>query len=143
MKIPDWMKLVPMMTVVLFLGIIIGLLFRFYMPEKNAMDYKDFVTILLTVVTVLLAVLGFVVAIVAILGWNGITQHVRNSVEQFLEKNSKEDPEINNFMNKAIKKAFDTYLEREINSEHNSYILLKQIVNEIVYGDKQDGSDEQ
>ena len=71
-------------------------------------DYQTFISIMLTAVTVVLAGLGFVVAVLAFIGWNSIGDRVSALAT--------------------------TFLKNDVGSLHN---MVKDEVKEIMYGEIQ------
>lgn len=53
--------------------------------SNYTISYADFISIMLTGVTVLLACLAIVLAILGVIGWNAITTRVGNRTEAYLE----------------------------------------------------------
>ncbi len=52
-------------------------------------SYADFISLMLTAVSVILAALGFVVALIAVVGWNSIGDRVSTLAVSFLKESSK------------------------------------------------------
>lgn len=74
-------------TVVLCLiaGLVGGALSRNFGTSSYTISYADFIAILLSAVSVLLTLLGLILAILAFIGWKSITGTVENRTEQFLD----------------------------------------------------------
>lgn len=65
-----------------------------------SISYVDFVSIMLTVVTVILAALGLVFAILAVIGWNTIRERVSSLATIFLQNSIKEGGELHDLVQK-------------------------------------------
>jgi hypothetical protein len=65
-------------------GIIGGALTRQFGTSSYTLSYADFVSIMLTGISLLMALLGFFIAILAFIGWNGISGKVASDVSKFL-----------------------------------------------------------
>ncbi|MGR3618690.1 MAG: hypothetical protein ACU0AX_04270 [Roseovarius sp.] len=98
------------------LGVAIGgaILYGFYaaVPIRFAstpsgsvahIDYQTFVSIMLTAVTVVLAGLGFVVAILAFIGWNSIGERVSTVATSFLRQGLDEGGALHNMVKDEVK----------------------------------------
>lgn len=58
--------------------------------STTSLEYKDFVSIMLTAVSIILAALGFVVALLAVIGWNSIGDRVSSLAKTYLQDAMKE-----------------------------------------------------
>jgi ABC-type dipeptide/oligopeptide/nickel transport system permease subunit len=54
--------------------------------STNTLSYADFISIMLTACSVLLALVTIILAVLGFLGWNAIANGVRNRTEQFLDQ---------------------------------------------------------
>lgn len=63
-------------------------------PGTVSISYTDLVSIMLAAVSVILAGLGFVIAILAFIGWNSIGNKVSASAREFLRESVKEGGEL-------------------------------------------------
>jgi len=57
---------------------------RQFGTSSYTLSYADFVSILLTAISLLMTLLGFFIAILAFIGWNGISGKVASDVSKFL-----------------------------------------------------------
>ena len=65
-------------------GALGGALTRQFGTSSYTLSYADFISILLTAVTLLMTLLGFFIAILALVGWNSISGKVASDVSRFL-----------------------------------------------------------
>jgi hypothetical protein len=65
-----------------------------------SISYIDFVSIMLTAVSIILASLGLVFAIVAVVGWNTIRERVSSLATTFLQNSIKEGGELHDLVKK-------------------------------------------
>ena len=72
-------------------------------------DYADLIALLLTGVTVVLGALGFVVAILAFVGWNSIQGRVEDQTERLIEESLQEDGELKEIVKASLKKGGALY----------------------------------
>jgi hypothetical protein len=70
---------------------------------NSQIDYSDFVSIMLTGVSLIVAALGFVVAILAFIGWNSIGDRVSSLAATFLKEAMKENGELYNLVKSEAK----------------------------------------
>lgn len=66
-------------------------------------DYQTFVSIMLTAVSVILAGLGFVIAILAFIGWNSIGERVSVLVTSFLKDALNDGGPLHNMVKEEVK----------------------------------------
>lgn len=67
-------------------GIVGGALNRNFGTSSYTLSYADFVSIMLTAVSLLITVLAVFLAIAGVIGWNSIEQKVHTKTEDFLAK---------------------------------------------------------
>jgi|GEM_PF-1691766 len=66
-------------------------------------EYADFVSIMLTGVSLILAALGFVVAILAFIGWNSIGERVSSLAKTFLQDAMQEGGQLHTLVKSEAK----------------------------------------
>ncbi len=66
-------------------------------------DYQTFISIMLTAVTVVLAGLGFVVAVLAFIGWNSIGNRVSELATTFLKDALDDGGSLHNMVKDEVK----------------------------------------
>lgn len=72
-------------------------------PTTISLSYVDLVSILMTAVSIILAGLGFVIAILGIIGWNSIGAKVSESAKEFLKDSVKEGGELHRLVKEEAK----------------------------------------
>lgn len=72
-------------------------------PASISISYVDVVSIMLTAVSVILGALGFVVAILAFIGWNSIGDKVTTASREFLRESVKEGGDLHALVKKEAK----------------------------------------
>lgn len=77
--------------------------------SNREIDYSDFIAILLTAVTVILGALGFVVALLAFVGWNSIQSKVQDQTEDLISKSLEENGELKELVKSSLKKGGALY----------------------------------
>ncbi len=75
----------------------------------NQIEYSDFIAILLTAVTVVLGALGFVVALLAFVGWNSIQGRVEDQTQHLISKSLQEDGDLKELVKKSLMKGGSLY----------------------------------
>ncbi|MCT8327926.1 hypothetical protein [Albidovulum sediminis] len=70
---------------------------------RTSIDYADFVSIMMTGISLILAALGFVVAILAFIGWNSIGDRVSSLAKTFLQDAIKEGGELHDLVKNEAK----------------------------------------
>lgn len=103
---PNWISIgVAMAFVALIFGLLGGISSRYFGPETEKLTYAEFVSIILSAISILLTILGIIIAIVALFGWQAISKKVESRADEALIKYLKDDmlPED---------KVFELLLER-------------------------------
>ena len=72
-------------------------------PATVNINYVDFVSIMMTSVSLILAALGFVIAILAFIGWNSIGAKVSTSAKEFLKESVKDGGELHKLVRAEAK----------------------------------------
>jgi len=93
-------------------------------PTAERIEYKDFVSIMLTAVSLILAALGFVIALLAFIGWNSIDSRVSTLAKTFLQNAMKEGGALHDLVKAEAKEIIyrgiepvDTDFEEETDGE--------------------------
>lgn len=71
-----------------------ALLSRHVGVSTYAISYADFISVMLTAISLLMTLLAFFIAILALVGWNTIADRVRDATREFLEGGIKENGAI-------------------------------------------------
>ena len=68
----------------LFSGLVGGVLTRHVGPREHTISYADFISILLTAISLLMTVLAIFLAVAGFVGWTTIEQKVQGKTDDFL-----------------------------------------------------------
>lgn len=81
---------------------------KFSSAHKSAIEisYVDFVSIMMTGVSVILAALGFVIAILAFIGWSAIGAKVKETAETFLKNSVDDGGELHEAVRKEAREIY-------------------------------------
>ena len=80
------LKVAGVVVLCLVSGVIGGALTRNFGTSSYTLSYADFVSVMLTAVSLLMTVLAIFLAVVGFLGWTTIEQKVHGKTEDFLAK---------------------------------------------------------
>lgn len=80
------LKVVGVVSLCLVSGLVGGALTRNFGTSSYTLSYADFVSVMLTAVSLLMTVLAIFLAVVGFLGWTTIEQKVHGKTEDFLAK---------------------------------------------------------
>ena len=83
-KFVGWVVLV--LTLCVISGVVGGAVTRNFGTSNYTLSYADFISILLSALSVMLTLLGLILAILAVVGWRSITTTVENRTETFLDE---------------------------------------------------------
>lgn len=86
-----------------FTSPVLRTLFGASQDSTTRISYSDFVSIMLTGVSLILAALGFVVALLAFIGWNSIGDRVSSLAKTFLQDAMKEGGELHDLVKNEAK----------------------------------------
>jgi hypothetical protein len=88
-------------------GIAGGALNRNFGESSYTLSYADFVSIMLTAVSVLITVLAVVLAIAGVMGWNSIEQKVQTKTEDFLSKGFEKGGHLDRMVYRRVKDVIE------------------------------------
>jgi hypothetical protein len=86
----SWLKALGIVAVCIVSGVIGGSLTRNFGTSSYTLSYADFVSIMLTAVSLLITVLAVFLAVFGFIGWNAIQNRVHQRTEEFLNEGFKE-----------------------------------------------------
>lgn len=75
-------------------------------PDTVQISYTDFVSIMLTGISIILAALGFVIALLAFIGWNSIGAKVKETAEEFLAASVEDGGELHEAVRKEAREIY-------------------------------------
>lgn len=94
MKINPFLIAAGAIVLSLFSAAIGALLSRHIGESTYTISFVDFISVLLTAISLLMTLLAFFIAILALVGWNTIADRVRDATKEFLENGIKENGPI-------------------------------------------------
>lgn len=93
-------------------------------------NYADFVAILLTGVTVVLGALAFVVALVAVMGWNSIQGRVEEQTEKLISESLEENGELKELVKASLKRGGSLYRLVQVEANKIIYTGIQPVTTE-------------
>lgn len=84
--------LLPILCI--FSGVIGGAMTRHFGNSAYTISYADFVSIMLTAISLIMTLLAFFLAVLAFVGWTSLAERVRSTTEAFLDEGIKEGGQI-------------------------------------------------
>ncbi|GAA4745711.1 hypothetical protein GCM10023264_08990 [Sphingomonas daechungensis] len=85
-----WLKALGVAVLCLVSGVLGGALTRNFGTSSYSLSYADFISIMLTAVSLLMTVLAIFLAVFGVIGWNAIQGRVHQRTEEFLNEGFKE-----------------------------------------------------
>lgn len=79
-----WASVIGVMVMCLIAGVVGAATTRQFGTSAYTMSYADFISVMLTAISLLMALLAFFIAILAFIGWNSISGKVASEVSRFL-----------------------------------------------------------
>jgi len=107
-KIPVWALAVGgVVTLVLCVisGVIGGALTRNFGTSSYTLSYADFISVMLTAISVLLALVSIFFAVLGVIGWTSISRGVRFRVDEFMVEGFKEGGSLRALFEREAEKA--------------------------------------
>ena len=84
-------------------GIVGGALNRNFGTSSYTLSYADFISIMLTAVSLLITVLAVFLAIAGVIGWNSIEQKVHTKTEDFLSKGFEKGGQLDRMVYRRVR----------------------------------------
>ena len=84
-----------------------GALTRNFGTSSYTLSYADFISIMLTAVSLLMTVLAIFLGVFGFIGWNAIEQRVHTKTEDFLERGFKRGGRLDRIVNRRVKEAVE------------------------------------
>lgn len=113
-----------------FVGAVSSLRFS---GANYSLSYADFVSIMLTAISLLLTLLGFFIAILALFGWNSLSARVKEASNEFLTEGFSEGATLNKLLKENSASALTAYLKTGIKEGDPLYVMLKRVSEDINY----------
>lgn len=104
----------------LMAGAIGGALTRQFGTSSYSLSYADFVSVMLTAISLLMTLLAFFIAILAYIGWQSITSKVASEVKSFLDDGFQEGEPLHRlFIEQKDRAMFEGVLpvDKEFNAD--------------------------
>lgn len=144
------MKISPV-TVAMALGILAlavvggasgGALTRNYSSASHPIAYADFISVMLTSISLLMALLAIFLAVLGVIGWNAIVTEARSRAEKFLEANFDPASEFSKRLEDRAAEVVRGYLANGFEDGRDLSEVLRRHVNDAVdrrlaFGDEQ------
>jgi hypothetical protein len=117
--------LIAFVAAALFTGAVLGSVFdAFSAPPAWTFDSAALVSISLAAVTLVLAALAFLIAILSVWGWNAIEDKVEKKAADYIENGFKEGNNLDKAVKNEVREALRQYLQTEINDEDALAVLI-------------------
>jgi len=84
-------------------GLFGGTLTRNFGASSYTLSYADFISIMLTAVSLLMTVLAIFLGVFGFIGWNAIEQKVHSKTEDFLERGFKRGGRLDRIVNRRVR----------------------------------------
>ena len=79
-------------------GLVGAVLSRNFGTSSDTISYADFISVMLTAVSLLITLLAFILAILGVVGWSSITERVQRRTEEFLSEGFQEGNQLFNML---------------------------------------------
>ncbi|MDX2274352.1 MAG: hypothetical protein NW206_02790 [Hyphomonadaceae bacterium] len=113
-----------------FVGAIASLRFS---GASYTLSYADFVSIMLAAISLLLTLLAFFIAILALVGWNSLSSRVKEASDEFLKDGFSDGATLHKLLKENSASALIEYLKTGIKEGDPLYQMLKRVSEEINY----------
>lgn len=122
------------LIVVLFAGMLGVLIGRFEPPEVQELEYKDLVSIQLSAVSVLLALVTIVISVFAIIGWGFLSEKATESAENHLKDGFKIGNHLHAELQKKVEQATLSHI-KNMDEDDPLFKKIKEAVEKAKYAD--------
>ena len=100
-----WLRGLGVVVLCLVSGVIGGALTRNFGTSSYTLSYADFVSVMLTAVSLLMTVLAIFLAVIGFLGWTSIEQKAHSKADQFLEDGFKDGGRLHKMLFERVEEA--------------------------------------
>ncbi|MFN7389251.1 hypothetical protein [Brevundimonas sp.] len=97
--------LIGMAGLCLVAGLVGAVLSRSFGTSSYTISYADFISVMLTAISLIMTLLAFFIAILAYIGWNSISGKVASEVKAFLADGFREGQPLHNMLIEQKDKA--------------------------------------
>lgn len=134
------MKFSPL-SVAIALGILVlavvgglagGALTRNYSSASDPIAYADFISVMLTSISLLMALLAVFLAVLGVIGWNAIVTQARTRAEKFLNKSFKPGSEFSKRLETRAEGVVRSYLSSNFEEGRDLSEMVRRHVREEV-----------
>ncbi|MBO6764060.1 hypothetical protein [Maricaulis sp.] len=106
---------IPLITIIGFvagalvlfiLAVLAGTFFNSNVARESAsINYTDFISILLSAISLLMTLLAFFLAVLGFIGWNALSEKVSSKTEEFLENGFKTGEDLHKLLESKVKEV--------------------------------------
>ncbi|KRB79871.1 hypothetical protein ASE00_19435 [Sphingomonas sp. Root710] len=121
------LKVAGVVLLCLLSGVVGGGLTRHFGTSSYTLSYADFISIMLTAVSLLMTVLAIFLAVFGFVGWTTIEQKVHSKTEDFLTTGFEGDGRLMEMLNERMTTAADAKADEIME------IIEKRVVEETTY----------
>ncbi|MDX2274360.1 MAG: hypothetical protein NW206_02830 [Hyphomonadaceae bacterium] len=102
---------------------------RYFGTSSYTMSYADFVSVMLTAVSLLITLLGLVLAVAAFIGWSAISERVRNRTDEYLLKGFSDGEALS----KLLQDKLLAYVTKEMEPGDPLYEAMEKAAERVAY----------
>lgn len=97
------------------------------------LQYSQLIAIILSALGAILTALAIFLAILGVLGWNGIARGVRSRASEFLDEGFGEGGDIRRMVNSQVERSTHAYLQTQFSETGEMRRLVRDQVNQYAY----------
>lgn len=128
-----WAGVVILALAVFFLGGVASHSFGVKTGGTVDLQYAQMIAIVLSALAAILTALAIFLAILGVLGWNGIARGVRARASEFLDEGFGETGEIRRMVNAQVERSTHAYLKGQFSEKGEMRKLVRDQVNQFAY----------
>lgn len=110
-RVSGVLRIAGVVTLCLLSGLVGGALTRNFGTSSYTLSYADFISIMLTAVSLLMTVLAIFLAVFGFIGWNSIEQKVHSKTEDFLGKGFESGGRLDRMVQKRVIQVIENKTE--------------------------------
>jgi hypothetical protein len=116
----------------IFSGIAGGVVGKKIGSNNHEVSYSDFISILLSAISLLMTLLGFGLAIFGVIGWNSVSSRVKERTKEFLDTGFDDDGALS----ERMRSHFGEFLKQGLDEGGELQILFKKEFASMMYGER-------
>lgn len=122
---------IALLALCIFSGLVGGVIGKHIGINNHQVSYSDFISILLSAISLLMTLLGFGLAIFGVIGWNSVSSRIKERTNEFLDSGFNED----GILAAKMRGQFGTYLQKGFEEDGDLKAIFLHQISTLMYKD--------